>query len=116
LLPKNRRVRSQSDWKNAFIHKKHRFSCPFFTLLLTPNQLTDFRFGCSISKKHLLKATKRNRFKRIVRHWFQQISFANNNAAFDVILISKPALSKATMQQIKHQLQKATIFLNNKAC
>jgi len=66
---KEERIRLERDFKRAFKEGK-RIILPFFTVIMSPNELPWRRMSVVVPKK-VGKAVKRNRIRRLVREFFR---------------------------------------------
>lgn len=65
------RLTSKEDYKHVFDHVDSRISGKVFLILTSRNKLTSARLGLIVAKKHVNKATDRNRVKRYIRESFR---------------------------------------------
>jgi ribonuclease P protein component len=77
-----------------------RYKTPCFILIYKP--ASQSKLGIAIAKKHLAKATQRNRVKRLIREQFRLLQHTWH---FSVIICSHPYINVADEVQIKTQLQ-----------
>ena len=95
------RLRHNSDFRRVRQHGKS-YASPIMVLAFLRNELNHNRFGFVVSKR-LGKAVQRNKIKRrmreAVRHRISQIK-----PGFDVILIARKQINRATMRDISQTL------------
>ena len=81
-------------------------------MVVLPNELQIFRIGV-VAGRSVGKAVARNRAKRLLRHALQPY-LSKISAGWDILLIARTPLAKATFQQtfdaIGSLIQRAAIF------
>ncbi|MFM1895678.1 MAG: hypothetical protein RLZZ385_752 [Pseudomonadota bacterium] len=70
-FPKKLRLLKASDFKAVFGQAKFKVSCRNLLVFAMPNELEHARLGLVIGKRHVPKATERNRIKRVLRNAFR---------------------------------------------
>lgn len=75
-----------------------------YALLYCPNNLNYPRLGLIVAKKNISDATRRNRFKRIVRESFRKRAF--ELAANDIVIIAYKKADITTNEEIRKCLTK----------
>jgi ribonuclease P protein component len=85
------------------------------TVITVENSEGHPRLGLAIAKKHLKLASHRNRLKRIIRESFRQNQ--SEFAGIDIVVLSRPDVSKRDKAQIKAALERhwSTIVAKNEA-
>lgn len=78
-------IRKNIDFQFLFLSKKKLFD-NLYTLKFEKNELGNFRFGISISKKKYKRAVDRNKIKRQIKSILQKIDF---NKSYDVVILVK---------------------------
>lgn len=68
---KQERLLTAADFKNIFNASPLRIAHPSLLILAKPNDLGTARLGLIIAKKHVKKAVRRNRLKRLIRESFR---------------------------------------------
>ena len=95
---KTARVRSRGQYAAVFETAK-RFHHPALTLHRAPGEPSiGARLGLAVSRKVDARAVGRNRIKRIWRETFRQLR--PRLAAFDLVLVAKPAAAKLDNAQL----------------
>lgn len=93
---KARRLLTPAAFKCVFDAAPLRVSSKEILILARPNQTGYARLGLVIAKKHIRKATRRNRIKRIVRERFRHelCAAAGPHAALDVVVLARGGLDR----------------------
>lgn len=99
---KTRRLLTRQDFDRVF-KQAHRLTNTEFTVLFRDNTLNQARLGLVLSKKVIRKAHDRNRIKRILRESFR---LRKQLPAVDVVVLARPALTKATPSDLMVNLGK----------
>jgi ribonuclease P protein component len=68
---KSKRLLSPSDYQRVFDRAAYKVGHRQYLILARPNGLGHPRLGLIVSKKHLRRATDRNRLKRVARETFR---------------------------------------------
>lgn len=92
------------QFKQVF-KKPIRIGTPEFTFLAVANQLSHPRLGLAISKKSDKRAVARNRIKRHIRESFRLNR--HNLSNMDIVVISKPGVSKLPNTELDKMLEKS---------
>jgi ribonuclease P protein component len=109
---KQHRLLKPADFRAVFANARWKSACEHFVLLAIPSA-TGSRLGLVIAKKHVKRATDRNRLKRVSRECFRQRAAAS--PALDVVLVARrgmdtldnPALSSILQRQWQRLEQRA---------
>ncbi|MBI2644363.1 MAG: ribonuclease P protein component [Candidatus Wildermuthbacteria bacterium] len=104
MLPPAFRLRRKRDFD--FVFQKSRVSrANGLTIRARENGLDVSRFGIMVSKKVSKQATKRNRFRRLIREAVRKnLGFIRNG--FDIVLIVSPDFRSFTQVQVEERLLK----------
>ncbi len=115
MLAKEYRLSKDKDFQNVY-KKGHILYSLFFNLKFLPNNPKSSRFGIVISTKISKKAVVRNKSKRQIREAIHK-NIDNINKGFDVVILTKPAITTANQEKIEQTLifllEKAKIYQGN---
>ena len=115
------RLLTPADYKQVFDDASLRVSCKELLILARSNRFDHPRLGIVVAKKHVRRATQRNRAKRLIRETFRLhqddlINRTGTNAAgigLDAIVLARGGLDRldnpalrAQLEQLWRQLQK----------
>lgn len=92
------------DFSRVFKGPDARYPLPGLLVLVKKNGLDHPRLGMAISRKHLARATARNRIKRMVRESFRLCQA--QLAGWDIVVVSRKGISGIAHSKIKDKLQK----------
>ena len=99
------RLTSKEDFKHVFDHVEGRVSDKVFLILTSRNILTKSRLGLIVAKKHVNKATDRNRVKRYIRESFR---LRQHELGFqDIIVLARKGVlekSDSEMYSLLHSM------------
>lgn len=87
-----------------FFRHSQRWFSPLFTVFWQSHQELSVQGVVIVSKKTAAKAVQRNRLKRIFRHRIAQ--YANELAAFSLVISPKRNALSASSQKIAAELQR----------
>jgi ribonuclease P protein component len=90
MLPLKNRLKKEKDFENVFKNGRG-FNEDLLRIKITPNSLTNSRFGFIVSKKYSKKATERNNIKRKLREIIKK-DLVGINEGFDIVLFAMPGL------------------------
>lgn len=112
MLPTKNRLRKKIDIEKVFKNGKS-YREKFLILKIIKNNLTESRFGFSISQKISKKAVVRNKIKRLLNAVLQEIIKKEKiNKTIDCLLIVIPGWEIKKIEEIKGVIKK--IFLKAK--
>lgn len=94
------RLLTPEDYKPVFDKPDLRINSPELLLLVRRNTLPQSRLGLVVAKKHIKRATRRNRVKRIMRESFRRQTF--NYSADIVVLVRQKADLMDNKQLFEH--------------
>ena len=112
---KAQRLLTPVAFKRVFDSAALRVSCKELLILARCNELEYARLGLVIAKKHVRRATQRNRIKRVTRDSFrhQTLTVARANAGLDIIVLARSGLDgldnsalHELLRQLWRQLQR----------
>lgn len=114
---KSLRLLTPRDFKTVFDDAALKVSCKELLLLARANPLGHARLGLVIAKKHVRRATERNRAKRIIRETFrhQQHLFASPAAGLDIVILARGGLDRLDNGVMAEQLNSLWRQLQRKA-
>ena len=96
------RIISPSDYQRVFA-KPIKSGSKAFTVLATPNDLSQPRLGLAIAKKHIRRAVDRNRIKRQIRESFRL--YKATLPAVDVVVLAKHLTNNKTNTELAKVLK-----------
>jgi ribonuclease P protein component len=116
-FPKSLRLLTPTDFKQVFDAAALKVSTKEVLILARLNQLDHARLGLVIAKKHVRRATARNRLKRIIRETFrhQQHLFSGPAAGLDVVILARAGMDKLDNETLHQQLPSLWKQLQRKA-
>ena len=116
-FPKSLRLLTPRDFKQVFDAAALKVSTKEVLILARNNQLDHARLGLVIAKKHVRRATARNRIKRIIRETFrhQQHLFEGPAAGLDVVILARGGLDRLDNTVMHEQLSSLWRQLQRKA-
>jgi ribonuclease P protein component len=91
-FPKTDRIVEKKDYARVF-DQAGRIVANTLVLLYRGNSLAHCRLGLAISKKHVAKAVRRNRIRRLIREFFRLRK--NQCSGLDIVFLSRPVLGQA---------------------
>lgn len=97
---KAKRLLDKKEYEKVF-KKSKKIDMPTFFALVSLNDQSNARMGFAISKKHLPRASERNRVKRIFRESFRHEQLKN----IDLVVLAKPGLAQLSNHEIRLDLQ-----------
>jgi ribonuclease P protein component len=110
------RLLTPADYKQVFDDAKLRVSSKEVLILARLNQLDHPRLGLVVAKKHVRRATQRNRIKRVVRESFRhQQATLTGAAGIDTILLARGGLDKLDNRALNDLLDQLWRQLQRKA-
>jgi len=114
---KARRLLTPAAFKRVFDAAALRVSSKELLILARTNELGYARLGLVIAKKHVRRATQRNRIKRITRDSFRHQTLADANAAcgLDVIVLARGGLDQLDNRALHELLNQLWRQLQRKA-
>ncbi|KGE04433.1 Ribonuclease P protein component [Pseudohaliea rubra DSM 19751] len=85
-----------------------------FLLLARPSEQSHHRLGLAVAKKHVARAVRRNRIKRIARECFRHLP--TPTVPLDIVFLTRPgagdldkvALARGIDRQFRRLLERAT--------
>ncbi len=108
---RSKRLLNAADYSRVFDSASARASHRYVLLLASPNDGNENRLGLVIAKKHVRKATMRNRVKRIAREVFRRQ--ADNELPMDVIVLARAGIDglgkKDLARLLDRQFQKLRV-------
>ena len=75
-----------------------RFKSKELVILVRSNGLTEARLGLGISRKHVRRAVRRNRVKRIIRESFRH--HQDELAGLDVVVLTRAGLAAGDLRDL----------------
>lgn len=103
-FPKSHRLLRSDQFRNVFAHAPLRASHRYFLILARPNQLPRARLGLIIAKKHVRRATDRNRLKRLIRETFRRQD--PPLVGIDVIVLARKGMDGLPNPELIEQLNR----------
>jgi ribonuclease P protein component len=110
---KSLRLLAADQYQAVFTAVDIKVACPQFLLLARFNQLDHPRLGLVIAKKQLKLATRRNRFKRLIRESFRQSRYTI--PGMDIIVMARPATASSDSNSLNKILAKQWQRLSKRA-
>lgn len=104
MLPKEKRLRSERDFKRVY-QKGSFFSLRFFNVNYIPNKLGLTRLAFVVNKKAAKKAVVRNTLKRAFREVFRSL-YSNIPAGYDIVINIRPEAIGAKQPEIAAEAKK----------
>lgn len=98
------RLRTSSDFQRTFKGGR-RVDGPLFLLVAAANQLSQMRLGLAVGRG-VGGAVVRNRAKRLMREAFRHRVRTGPTAAFDIVIVAKPDIQRATLGAIAGELER----------
>lgn len=89
---RHKRLLSASDYRVVFSGAALRAGQNEFLLLARSNDCGHHRLGLAVAKKHVRRATQRNRIKRSAREAFRHLP--DSEPGLDIIFLSRPGAAK----------------------
>lgn len=116
-FPKSLRLLTPAEFKQVFDSAALKVSTKEVLILARANQLDHPRLGLVIAKKHVRRATARNRIKRIIRETFRlhQHLFTGTAAGLDVVILARAGLDRLDNAALHQQLPSLWRQLQRKA-
>lgn len=114
---KARRLLTPAAFKCVFDAASLRVSSKELLILARTNELEYARLGLVIAKKHVRRATQRNRVKRIIRDSFRHQSLISANAtnSLDIIVLARGGLDKLDNRALHELINQLWRQLQRKA-
>ena len=112
-FPKTARLSRPEDYRRVFDAPALKVSSAAFILLALHTKMNGSRIGVIIAKKHVKKATRRNRLKRLVREQFRNNRLTQN---FDLVVLARPAANDMDNAEVMRDLTQLWADLRRKAC
>lgn len=111
------RLLTPQDFKQVFDAAAFKVSTKEVLILARANALGHPRLGLVIAKKHVRRATARNRIKRIIRETFrhQQQLFTGPAAGLDVVILARGGIDRLDNRSLHEQLNPLWRQLQRKA-
>lgn len=94
---KSKRLLSSEEYKNVF-SESQRFVDRTLLIQVRPNDLGFPRLGLIIKKKHVKRATDRNRIKRVVREYFRK---NQDIQGLDIIVTTREGAKQLSNDEIR---------------
>lgn len=94
---RDKRLNIAADYAHVFKQGKY-LAGGGVTVLSVANSLGTPRLGLAVAKKHLKKATQRNRLKRIIRTSFA--AYQAQLGGVDIVVLSRADVTKRESKQI----------------
>lgn len=101
-FPKRYKVNTPTVFRQLF-KSKTKIDDVYFDVYVMPNELKHGRIGFAIPKASILKATARNRIKRVGRDFFRH----NNLTGFDILFVAKKYISELSNLELVEKLKGA---------
>lgn len=105
MLPKEKRVRNESDFKRIYTRGSF-FSVGSFSINFMPNRMSFPRLGIVVSKKTESKATNRNKVKRRFREASRKL-YDVLPPGYDVIVTVKKSGTNKNFSEIEKEIKEA---------
>jgi ribonuclease P protein component len=98
------RLNKPSEYTSVFANGERTHSSQLLCLSLA-NGLLRPRLGLAISKKHIPKATRRNKLKRLLRECFRQ--YKDKLSGMDIVVTSKKNIGNVETRHIIKLFEKS---------
>lgn len=102
-FPKKLRLLKQADFQRVY-RNAERHGSHFLILLVAKNGLAYPRLGCSIAKKNIRKAMRRNAIKRQIRESFRKRQ--HELTGLDIIVIAPKTSNELANSELQRCLEK----------
>jgi ribonuclease P protein component len=112
---KAQRLLTPAAFKRVFDAAALRVSSKELLILARPNELEYARLGLVIAKKHVRRATERNRIKRITRESFRLQLPAGADSRLDIIVLARGGIDKLDNRALHELLGQLWRQLQRKA-
>lgn len=114
---KSLRLLTPRDFKQVFDAAAFKVSTKEVLILARVNQLDHPRLGLVIAKKHVRRATERNRIKRVIRETFrhQQQLFTGPEMGLDVVVLARGGVDRLDNRALHEQFNSLWRQLQRKA-
>jgi ribonuclease P protein component len=104
---KKNRLLSSKEFSAVFERAQYRIGCSEFLILAIDNNLSTSRLGLVVGKKNTRLSVSRNSIKRVFRESFRKIALAlYDNEGIDIVIITRPKVSKCSSEELSNQLTK----------
>lgn len=111
-FPRQKRLLTEKQIKKVFEKTRQKITTKFFNVYFCDNDQVYSRLGIIVPKKNVNKATKRNRFKRVIREFFRLHQYRLKGEIDLLVLVKQGSenLSKKEMDLcLKKQLQELIV-------
>ena len=104
-LPREARIRKRAQFLRMS-RAARRLRGRLFLYQWTPNGLSHWRLGVTVTRRVARRAVERNRLKRLVREAFR-LSRPQEGPGVDLVVIALPAAREATWTAVREDLGRA---------
>ena len=102
---RDQRLLTSADFQRVFDNPL-KLADSFFTVLAKKrSEGCHCRLGLAIAKKQLKRAVDRNRIKRLIRETFRQEPSFEDQAAIDIIVMTRHSVRAKTNAELQQSLQ-----------
>ena len=100
-FPHSAKLSQPSHYQRVFGDPAYKVSNHAFLLLAVSTTERSSRVGIIVAKKHIRRATRRNRIKRLVREQFRLKPFLTS---LDLIVLARSAADRLDNQGVRREL------------
>jgi ribonuclease P protein component len=111
-FPHSAKLSQPSHYQRVFGNPAYKVSNHAFLLLAIPTPAHSSRIGIIVAKKHIRRATRRNRIKRLIREQFRLKPFLTS---LDLVILARPAADRLDNPSVRRELDTLWQQLEQKA-
>lgn len=112
-FPLSAKLSERHHYSGVFNAPQIRVSTRSFLILAKPSPTKRSRIGIVVAKKHIRKATRRNRVKRIIREHFR---LYQPSVSLDLVILARRPADQLSNPLVWQDLHHLWLALNKKAC
>lgn len=106
------RLSQPDQYQRVFDSPAYKISSKAFLMLASPGTSSHSRVGIIVAKKHIRRAVRRNRIKRLVREQFRLNRF---DQPLDLVVLVRAAADQLDNPGVWHELDRLWLGLKEKA-
>ena len=111
-FPHSAKLSQPSHYQRVFGDPAYKVSNHAFLLLAVPASASNSRIGIVVAKKHIRRATRRNRIKRLVREQFRLKPLLTS---LDLVVLARSAADRLDNSGVRRELDTLWQQLEQKA-
>ena len=100
-FPPTARLSAPGHYQSVFDAPTYKVSSRAFLLLAQVNEVEPSRLGVIVAKKHIRRANRRNRIKRLVREHFR---LTRLSVPLDLVVLAKAAADQMDNARVREDL------------